>query len=76
LRDPDVRYVYDALGYNGLTPNVPGASSKLPCDDDDMAISRASTKIVSGDGKLPLSDTTTGVIAAHHTVTKEMPDDN
>jgi hypothetical protein len=41
-----------------------------------MAISRASTKIVSGDGKLPLSDTTTGVIAAHHTVTKEMPDDN
>jgi hypothetical protein len=47
------RYVFVGLGYNGLAQR-PWVGSKLPCDDKDMALFRASTRISLGDGRKSL----------------------
>jgi hypothetical protein len=76
LRDPDMRYVYDALGYNGLTPNVPGLAQSSPATMMTWLFPGLLPRSLVESGKLPLSDTTTGVIVAHRTIAKEMRDDN
>jgi hypothetical protein len=51
LNDMDARYVLDDLDSNRRTPNDAWAGSKLPYDDADMTLFRASTKIVIGEGE-------------------------